>query len=87
MIGYSSKHLSNVDIVSETYKQTKILECFLKISSTYWSKLLEINDYQYPSTPLTKHQIGTPILLRHNHISSSPTPTYSAPSNTFFSPI
>ncbi len=77
MIGYSSKHLSNVDIIGETYKQTKILECFLKISSNYWSKFLENNDENIP--------IGTPILTRQQY-----TPTihsHLAPSNTFFSPI
>lgn len=83
MIGYSSKHLSNVDIVAETYKQTKILECFLKIPSNYWSKFLEHNDGNTPSTPLSKQQIGTPIYARQYQQHHTPL----ASSNAFFSPI
>ena len=83
MIGYSSKHLSNVDIVAETYKQTKILECFLKIPSNYWSKFLDNNDGSTPSTPLIKQAIGTPILTRQYQQQTNPITSC----NAFFSPI
>jgi hypothetical protein len=79
--------VSGVDIVGETYKQTKILEFFLNIPSNYWMKFLENNDGKGSSTPITKQQIGTPILTRHHHYQNTPPTTYPAPSNTFFSPL
>lgn len=87
MIGYSSKHVSNVDIVGDTYKQTKILECFLKIPSNYWSKFLEYNDGNISSTSINKQHIGTPISTRQYYSPNTPIIAHSAPSNTFFSPI
>ncbi|CAF2731597.1 unnamed protein product, partial [Rotaria sp. Silwood2] len=88
VIGYSSKHISGIDLVGETYKQTKILEFFLNIPSNYWSQFLEINNnYNISSTPMTKHKIGTPILISEHHYQSTPKITYPAPSSTFFSPI
>jgi hypothetical protein len=91
VIGYSSKHVSGIDIVGETYKQTKILEFFLKMSSDYWSKFLLENDcHDAPSAPLAKQTTHTPILSRqqqqHHYQNATPT-AYPAPINTFFSPI
>ncbi|CAF1181234.1 unnamed protein product [Adineta steineri] len=87
IIGYSSKHVTGIDIVGETYKQTKILEFFLKMPNDYWSKFLLENDTNEPSAPVHKHNIGTPILTRHQHYQNTPPTTYPAPSNTFFSPL
>ncbi|CAF1058475.1 unnamed protein product [Rotaria sordida] len=87
IIGYSSKHVSGIDIVGETYKQTKILEFFLKMSSDYWSKFLIENDTNEPSAPINKQQIGTPILTRHHHYRNTPPTAYPTPANTFFSPL
>jgi Rac GTPase-activating protein 1 len=87
IIGYSSKHVSGIDIVGETYKQTKILEFFLKMPSDYWSKFLLENDNNEQSTPVNKQQVGTPILTRHHHYQNTPPTAYPAPSNTFFSPL
>ncbi|CAF3678930.1 unnamed protein product [Rotaria socialis] len=87
VIGYSSKHVSGIDLVSETYKQTKLLEFFLQMPSSYWSKFLEINNSNMSTTPITKDQIGTPVLIRQFHFQNTPTINYPAPSTTFFSPI
>jgi len=87
VIGYSSKHTSNIDIISDTYKQTKILEYFLKIPSNYWIKFLENNDDNILSTPMTKQQISTPILTRQYNYQNTPIVTYPTLSNKFFSPI
>ncbi|CAF4132234.1 unnamed protein product, partial [Rotaria sp. Silwood2] len=88
IIGYSSKHVSGIDIVGETYKQTKILEFFLKMSTDYWSKFLLENDGTEPSAPINnKQHIGTPILTRHHHYQNTPPTTYPTPANTFFSPL
>ncbi|CAM4823823.1 unnamed protein product [Rotaria magnacalcarata] len=87
VIGYSSKHVSGIDLVGETYKQTKLLEFFLQMPSNYWSKFLEINNSNMSTTPITKDQIGTPVLIRQFHFQKTPTINYPAPSTTFFSPI
>ncbi|CAF0991328.1 unnamed protein product [Rotaria sordida] len=86
VIGYSSKHISGIDLVSETYKQTKILEFFLNMSSNYWNKYLEINN-NISLISMNKNQIGTPVLINEHHYQTTPKITYPAPSNTFFSPI
>ncbi|CAF3545330.1 unnamed protein product [Rotaria socialis] len=87
VVGYSSKHVSGIDIVGETYKQTKILEFFLKMSSDYWSKFLIEAETPEPSAPVNKQQIGTPILTRHHHYQNTPPTNYTTPANTFFSPL
>ncbi|CAF0879560.1 unnamed protein product [Adineta ricciae] len=87
IIGYSSKHVSGIDIVGETYKQTKILEFFLKMPSDYWSKFLIENDNPAPSAPVNKQQISTPTLTRLQHYQNTPPTNYPAPANTFFSPL
>ncbi|CAF1257151.1 unnamed protein product [Adineta steineri] len=87
VIGYSSKHISDSDIVGETYRQTKLLESFLKLQSDFWNKFLEHNDTNELSSMIHKRQIGTPILLRHQPFPNSSTIPNSAPPNTFFSPI
>ncbi|CAF4847550.1 unnamed protein product [Rotaria sp. Silwood1] len=84
VIGYSSKHISNIDLVGETYQQTRILEFFLNMPSNYWSKFLETN---ITSTSMNKHQIGTPVLISEHYYQTTPKINYPAPSNTFFSPI
>ena len=87
IIGYSSKHVSGIDIVGETYKQTKILEFFLNMSSDYWSKFLLENEVNVPSVSASKPAVGTPILTRHQHYQNTPPANYPAPTNTFFSPL
>lgn len=54
--------------------------------SHYWSKLLDVNN-NVQTTPISKHQIGTPVLIREYHYPNTPTINYPAPSTTFFSPI
>ncbi|CAF2160184.1 unnamed protein product [Rotaria magnacalcarata] len=87
VVGYSSKHVSGIDIVGETYKQTKILEFFLKMSSDYWSKFLIEAETPEPTAPVNKQQIGTPILTRHHHYQNTPPTNCTTPANTFFSPL
>lgn len=91
IIGYSSKHVSGIDIVGETYKQTKILEFFLKMSSDYWSKFLLETDgiLDQNSGPSSRPMCHTPILSRHHYQNTTPTsyPSGTTAANTFFSPI
>ena len=93
VIGYSSKHVTGIDIVGETYKQTKILEFFLKMPSDYWSKFLmesQTQDGQEQAAAPVNNQTAnrTPILPRHQHHYQNTTPVaYPTPANKFFSPL
>ncbi|CAF1187865.1 unnamed protein product, partial [Didymodactylos carnosus] len=88
IIGYSSKHINGIDVVGETYKQTKILEFFLKMPSDYWTKFLQ--DF----TTITNEYPLTPIKMKQQHLypslhnNATPTaPHYLQQNNNFFSPI
>ncbi|UJR21733.1 hypothetical protein I4U23_024808 [Adineta vaga] len=87
VIGYSTKHISDADIIGETHKQTKILENFLQISSDFWTKYLEDNETNESLSSIHKRQLATPILKRQQNYHNTPTPAYPAPLHTFFSPI
>jgi hypothetical protein len=83
--------VSGIDIVGETYKQTKILEFFLKMPSDYWSKFLMENHAnelsELPSAPMIPQVNRTPVISRQHQYQNTTPKAYPAPTNTFFSPI
>ncbi|CAF0967587.1 unnamed protein product [Didymodactylos carnosus] len=90
IIGYSSKHVNGIDVVGETYKQTKILEFFLKMSSDYWAKFVDesattTNEHEQPLTPIKMKQHHLYPSLHRNVTPSAP--YYLQQNNNFFSPI
>ncbi|CAF0720401.1 unnamed protein product [Adineta ricciae] len=87
VIGYSTKHISDADIIGETYKQTKILEVFLKLSSDFWTKFLEESEINESLSSIHKPQLATPTLARQQQYHHTPIAAYPAPLHTFFSPI
>ena len=87
MIGYSTKHISDADIIGETYKQTKILEIFLKFSSDFWTKFLEESEINESLSSIHKPPLATPTLARQQQHHHTPIVAYPAPLHTFFSPI
>lgn len=84
--------MSGIDIVGETYKQTKILEFFLKMPSDYWSKFLtesQGNDHQEQGLVPSENNVPvrTPILSRQQHYQNTTPVAYPVAANQFFSPL